>query len=81
MKFMYCLHLGMVNGGSGSFAFLFVEELGGTRSVMGLAVMGQCILAVPILMTSDAIYRKFGHRNVIIFCFAVNFIRLTGVYC
>ena len=61
------------------FAFLFVEELGGTRSVMGLGVMSRCVLAVPFFILSDTIYRKIGHRNVLVFSFAVNFIRLIGM--
>ncbi|XP_057367699.1 uncharacterized protein LOC130688706 [Daphnia carinata] len=72
------LILGLLVGCTGNYLFLFLEEIGVNKSLMGLSVMISCLAAIPLLLFSESIFRKFSYPNVTIFCFAVFIIRLIG---
>ena len=61
-----------------SYLFLFLEDLGGTKSLMGLTITISCLVGIPPLLMSDKIFRKIGHPNVQVIGFAVYVIRLIG---
>lgn len=69
---------GICNGYGFYYLFLFLEEIGGTSSLMGLSNTFQCLSVIPLLVFSDRIFRKLSHPNVQVLCFAVNVIRLIG---
>lgn len=74
------MKLGICNGFGFYYLFLFLEEIGGTNSLMGLSNTFQCVSVIPLLIFSDRIFRKLSHPNVQVLCFAVNVIRLIGIY-
>ena len=47
---------------------------------MGLSTTFQCLTVIPLLLFSDRIFRKLSHPNVQVLCFAVNVVRLIGMY-
>ncbi|KAK4026589.1 hypothetical protein OUZ56_015594 [Daphnia magna] len=61
-----------------SYLFWFLEEMGGTKSLMGLTVTVSSLFGIPALIFSDVIFRKIGHPNVQIIGFAFYVIRLIG---
>lgn len=58
--------------------FWFLEEMSGTKSLMGLTVTVSSLFGIPALLLSDIIFRRIGHPNVQIVGFAVYIIRLIG---
>jgi hypothetical protein len=66
-------------GCTGNYLFLFLEEIGGTRSLMGLSVTISCLTAIPLLLLSDTIFRKFSIPNVLVFSLFTFVIRLIGI--
>ena len=61
-----------------SYLFLFIEELGGSKGLMGLTVTVSCLAGIPFLVLSDIIFRKLGHPNVQAIGCLVFAIRLLG---
>ncbi|XP_057367450.1 uncharacterized protein LOC130688483 [Daphnia carinata] len=72
------LVFGLLVGCMGNYLFLFLEEIGVNKSLMGLSVMISCLASIPLLLFSGSICRKFSYPNVIVFCFSVSIIRLIG---
>ncbi|KAI9562762.1 hypothetical protein GHT06_010216 [Daphnia sinensis] len=72
------LVLGLLVGCTGNYVFLFLEEIGVNKSLMGLSVMISCITAIPLLLFSETIFRKLGYPNVIVVCFSGFIVRLIG---
>jgi hypothetical protein len=61
-----------------SYLFWFLEELGGSKGLMGLTVTVSCLSGIPFLVLSDVIFRKLGNPNVQILGFIVYAVRLLG---
>ena len=79
MKFILMTRfVGLFMGYIESYLFWFLEEIGGTKSLMGLTVTVACLAGVPILLLSDKIFRKIGQPNVQVIGFIVYTIRLLG---
>lgn len=82
-------NLGISVGYGGFCLFLFLQEIGGTKSLMGLSNTVQSVALIPLLIFSDRIFRKLSHPNVQVICAIINsttrevrlgvsVIRLTG---
>ena len=61
-----------------SYLFWFLEEMGGSKSLMGLTVTVSSLFGIPALLLSDVIFRRIGHPNVQIIGFAFYVVRLIG---
>ena len=61
-----------------SYLFWFLEEMGGSKSLMGLTVTVSSLFGIPALILSDVIFRRIGHPNVQIIGFAFYVVRLIG---
>jgi len=61
-----------------SYLFWFLEDMGGTKSLMGLTLTLSAVSGVPVLIMSDKIFRTIGHPNVQIIGFLFYLIRLIG---
>ncbi|XP_057367697.1 uncharacterized protein LOC130688704 isoform X2 [Daphnia carinata] len=61
-----------------NYLFLFLQDIGGTRALMGLSSTVQSVIMIPLLLMSDYIFRKLGHPNVQTLGLSINFIRLLG---
>ena len=70
--------IGLFWGYIESYLFWFLEDMGGTKSLMGLTLTLSAISGIPVLILSDRIFRKIGHPNVQIIGFLVYVIRLVG---
>ncbi|XP_058802857.1 uncharacterized protein LOC131670894 isoform X2 [Phymastichus coffea] len=70
--------LGIAWGYIESFLFWFLEDLGASRSLMGMTVTVGGIAGVPLLILSGPIIDKIGHANVIFAGFVCYAIRLLG---
>lgn len=73
-NFMSGAFYGFLSG----YLFWFLEDLGGTRSLMGLTSTVSGLSGIPILLLADTIFRKIGHANVQIIGFLVYITRLVG---
>lgn len=69
---------GALLGGTANFIFLFLEEIGSSKSLMGFSLMVACLTSIPILLFSNFFFSNFGHPNVLVGCMAVYVIRLFG---
>ena len=68
--------LGFSFGIIGTFLFLYLEELGGLYTLMGLTLTVTCISEIPVFFFSGHLIRFFGHNNVLyitLLCYAVRF--------
>ena len=70
---------GMFCGFSDEYLFWFLDELGGSKSLMGLCLTVSCLSGIPPLVLSDKIFRRLGHPNVQVLGFIVFVIRLIGI--
>lgn len=70
--------LGSAWGYIENYLFWFLEDLGGTKSLMGLTITVGGVLGLPILALSGPIINMIGHANVIFIGFLVYAIRLFG---
>ncbi|KYN08335.1 Major facilitator superfamily domain-containing protein 6-B [Cyphomyrmex costatus] len=61
-----------------SFLFWLIQDLGGSRSLMGITVAVGGIAGVPLLALSGPIISKIGHANVLFIGFVFYAIRLCG---
>ncbi|XP_076033185.1 major facilitator superfamily domain-containing protein 6-like protein A isoform X2 [Oratosquilla oratoria] len=69
---------GMCSGILESFLFWFLDDLGASKSLMGLTVTVGLLAGIPILAISGWIVDRHGHVVTIIFGFFVLCIRLVG---
>lgn len=61
-----------------SFLFWLIQDLGGSRSLMGITITVGGIAGIPLLVLSGPIINKMGHANVLFIGFVFNSIRLLG---
>lgn len=61
-----------------SFLFWLLQDLGGSKSLMGLTITVGGIVGIPLLVLSGPIIKKLGHANVIFIGFVFYAIRLLG---
>nr|XP_023014442.1 major facilitator superfamily domain-containing protein 6-like [Leptinotarsa decemlineata] len=76
--FLSCIVLGCAWGFIESFLFWLIDDLGGSKSLMGLTVTIGGIVGIPLLVLSGPIVKKIGHANVIFIGFVFYAIRLLG---
>ncbi|KAG5885718.1 hypothetical protein JTB14_022808 [Gonioctena quinquepunctata] len=76
--FLSCIVLGCAWGFIESFLFWLIDDLGGSKSLMGLTVTVGGIVGIPLLVLSGPIVKKIGHANVIFIGFIFYAIRLLG---
>ncbi|KAL1492390.1 hypothetical protein ABEB36_010642 [Hypothenemus hampei] len=77
--FISCLILGCAWGFIESFLFWLLEDLGGSKSLMGLTITVGGIIGIPLLVLSGPIVKKLGHANVIFLGFVFYAIRLLAM--
>jgi MFS family permease len=58
--------------------FWLLQDLGGSKSLMGLTITVGGLIGIPLLVLSGPIIKKLGHANVIFIGFAFYAIRLIG---
>uniref|UniRef100_A0A8D8T4W9 Major facilitator superfamily domain-containing protein 6 n=1 Tax=Cacopsylla melanoneura TaxID=428564 RepID=A0A8D8T4W9_9HEMI len=76
--FIACFILGTAWGYIESFLFWLLQDLGASRSLMGITITIGGIAGLPLLVMSGPIIDKFGHANVIFIGFLFYAIRLIG---
>ncbi|CAH1153761.1 unnamed protein product [Phaedon cochleariae] len=76
--FASCIMLGCAWGYIESFLFWLIDDLGGSKSLMGLTVTVGGVVGIPLLVLSGPIVKKIGHANVISIGFVFYAIRLLG---
>uniref|UniRef100_A0AAR5PVE4 Major facilitator superfamily (MFS) profile domain-containing protein n=1 Tax=Dendroctonus ponderosae TaxID=77166 RepID=A0AAR5PVE4_DENPD len=76
--FISCLILGCAWGFIESFLFWLLEDLGASKSLMGLTITVGGIVGIPLLVLSGPIIKKLGHANVIFIGFVFYAVRLVG---
>ena len=69
---------GTLIGCTGNFLFIFLEEIGGSKSLMGLAITVSSLTSIPLLLFSNVIFKNLGHPNVLVVGMAFYVIRLIG---
>nr|CAI5848679.1 unnamed protein product [Callosobruchus analis] len=75
---MSCVVLGCAWGFIESFLFWLLDDLGASKSLMGLTVTVGGLVGIPLLVLSGPIVKKLGHANVIFIGFIFYAIRLMG---
>lgn len=73
-----CFVLGTAWGYIESFLFWLLQDLGGSRSLMGITITVGGIAGIPLLVLSGPIIDKIGHANVLFIGFIFYAIRLLG---
>ncbi|XP_066601074.1 uncharacterized protein [Prorops nasuta] len=73
-----CFVLGTAWGYIESFLFWLLQDLGGSRSLMGITITVGGIAGVPLLVMSGPIIDKIGHANVLFIGFIFYSVRLVG---
>ncbi|XP_057330117.1 uncharacterized protein LOC130670705 [Microplitis mediator] len=73
-----CFMLGTAWGYVESFLFWFLQDLGGSRSLMGITITVGGIAGIPLLVLSGPIIKRIGHANVLFIGFVFHAIRLLG---
>ncbi|XP_053978995.1 uncharacterized protein LOC128876555 [Hylaeus volcanicus] len=76
--FIACFILGTAWGYIESFLFWLIQDLGGSRSLMGITITVGGIAGIPLLVLSGPIISKIGHANVLFIGFIFYAIRLCG---
>lgn len=61
-----------------SFLFWLIQDLGGSRSLMGITITVGGIAGIPLLALSGPIISKIGHANVLFIGFVFYAVRLLG---
>jgi len=61
-----------------SFLFWLLQDLGASRTLMGLTITVGGIAGVPLLVLSGPIIKKLGHANILFIGFIFYTIRLLG---
>lgn len=70
--------LGCAWGYIESFLFWLLQDLGGSKSLMGLTITVAGLVGIPLLVLSGPLIKKIGHANVIFIGFAFYAVRLVG---
>ncbi|KAF5300957.1 hypothetical protein FQA39_LY10927 [Lamprigera yunnana] len=70
--------LGTVWGYIESFLFWLIQDLGGSKSLMGITITVGGIAGIPLLVLSGPIIKRIGHANVVFIGFVFYSIRLLG---
>ncbi|CAH1964467.1 unnamed protein product [Acanthoscelides obtectus] len=73
-----CIVLGCAWGFIESFLFWLLDDLGASKSLMGLTVTVGGFVGIPLLVLSGPIVKRAGHANVIFIGFIFYAIRLLG---
>ncbi|XP_014475559.1 PREDICTED: uncharacterized protein LOC106744924 [Dinoponera quadriceps] len=76
--FLACFVLGTAWGYIESFLFWLIQDLGGSRSLMGITITVGGIAGIPLLALSGPIISKIGHANVLFIGFVFYAVRLCG---
>ncbi|XP_034242969.1 major facilitator superfamily domain-containing protein 6-B-like [Thrips palmi] len=76
--FVVCFLLGTAWGYIENFLFWLLQDLGGSRSLMGITVTVGGIAGIPLLVLSGPIIERVGHANVLFVGFVFYAIRLFG---
>jgi len=76
--FIIVFVLGTAWGYIESFLFWLLQDLGASRSLMGLTITVGGIAGVPLLVLSGPIIKKIGHANILFIGFIFYTIRLLG---
>ena len=61
-----------------SFLFWFLEDLGASRSLMGITITVGGLVGIPLLILSEPIINRIGHANVLFIGFIFFAARLIG---
>lgn len=61
-----------------SFLFWLLQDMGGSKALMGLTITIGGLVSIPFLVMSGPIIKKIGHPNVIFLGFVFYAIRLVG---
>lgn len=61
-----------------SFLFWLLQDMGGSKTLMGLTITVGGLVGIPFLVLSGPIIKKIGHANVIFLGFVFYAIRLVG---
>lgn len=73
------LVFGVTLGVQLSYQFLFLEELGASRTLMALSLTMTTISEVPFWFISSGMLRRFGTSRMIAFALAATVVRLLGL--
>ncbi|KAJ0182447.1 hypothetical protein K1T71_001816 [Dendrolimus kikuchii] len=76
--FIACFIMGTAWGYIESFLFWLLQDLGASRSLMGITITVGGIAGLPLLVLSGPIIRRLGHANVLFIGFVFYAIRLLG---
>uniref|UniRef100_A0A1B6CUD4 Major facilitator superfamily (MFS) profile domain-containing protein n=1 Tax=Clastoptera arizonana TaxID=38151 RepID=A0A1B6CUD4_9HEMI len=76
--FITCFILGTAWGYIESFLFWLLQDLGASRSLMGITITIGGIAGLPLLVLSGPIIDRIGHANVLFIGFIFYAIRLMG---
>lgn len=76
--FIVVFVLGTAWGYLESFLFWLLQDLGASRTLMGLTITVGGIAGVPLLVLSGPIIKKLGHANILFIGFIFYTIRLLG---
>ncbi|KAK9828635.1 hypothetical protein WJX72_001232 [[Myrmecia] bisecta] len=63
--FITSLVMGFASGTIGGYLFLFLDELGATETLMGVAISVACLTEVPMFFFAGKIIDKLGVKNVL----------------
>ncbi|XP_032528693.2 uncharacterized protein LOC116778779 [Danaus plexippus] len=76
--FIVCFVMGTAWGYIESFLFWLLQDLGASRSLMGVTITVGGVAGLPLLVLSGPIINKLGHANVLFIGFVFYAIRLLG---
>lgn len=76
----FCVLAGTAWGYIESFLFWLLQDLGASRSLMGVTITVGGVAGLPLLVLSGPIIKRLGHANVIFIGFLFYAIRLLGKY-
>ncbi|CAH0727396.1 unnamed protein product, partial [Brenthis ino] len=76
--FIACFIMGTAWGYIESFLFWLLQDLGASRSLMGITITVGGVAGLPLLVLSGPIIQKLGHANVLFIGFVFYAIRLLG---
>ncbi|XP_071485867.1 major facilitator superfamily domain-containing protein 6-like [Diadema antillarum] len=78
LVFLYVMFIsGVCVGVISTYQFLFLAELSGTHTVMGLTLTFTCMSEVPFMFFARQIIEKLSHRGVFVltlFCYVIRFV-------
>ncbi|XP_041461497.1 major facilitator superfamily domain-containing protein 6-like isoform X1 [Lytechinus variegatus] len=78
LVFLYAMFItGISVGVISTYVFLFLAELSGSHTIMGLTLTLTCVAEVPFMFFSTKLVERLGHHGVFVlalFCYAVRFV-------